>query len=52
MENLHWWEKVCINFQTDTDQLNTVVYRYRNSLYLKDSEVVLKLTDNQSLLAK
>ena len=23
--------KVCVNFQTDTDKLNIVVYRYRNS---------------------
>ena len=29
--------KVCVNFQTDTDKLNIVVYRYRNSLYLKDN---------------
>ena len=36
--------KVCINFQTDTDNVNIVVYRYRNSLYLKDNEVILKLT--------
>ena len=26
--------KVCVNFQTDTDKLNIVVYRYRNNLYL------------------
>ena len=24
--------KECVNFQTDTDKLNVVVYRYRNSL--------------------
>ena len=44
--------KVCVNFQTDTDKLNIVVYRYRNMLYLKDDEVDLKLTEYQSLLAK
>ena len=44
--------KVCVNFQTDTDKLNTVVYRYRNNLNLKDNEVDLKLTEYQSLLAK
>ena len=44
--------KVCVNFQTDTDELNIVVYRYRNMLYLKDDEVDLKLTEYQSLLAK
>ena len=28
--------KISVNFQTDTeDNLNIVVYRYRNSLYLK-----------------
>ena len=43
--------KVCVNFQTDTDKLNFVVYRYRNSLYLKDNEVDLKRTEYQSLLA-
>ena len=36
--------KVCVNFQTDADKLNIVVYRYRNSLYLKDNEVDLKFT--------
>ena len=44
--------KVCVNFQTDTDKLNIVVYRYRIKLYLKDNEVDLKLTEHQSLLAK
>ena len=44
--------KVCVKFQTDTDKLNIVVYRYRNNLYLKDNEVDLKLSENQSLLAK
>ena len=37
--------KVCVNFQTDTDKLNIVVYRYRNNLYLKDNEVILKLSE-------
>ena len=31
--------KVCINFQPDTDKVNIVVYRYRNSTYLKDTEM-------------
>ena len=44
--------KVYVNFQTDTDKLNVVVYRYRNNLYLKDNEVDLKLTEYQSILAK
>ena len=37
--------KVCVNFQTDTDKLNIVMYRYRNKPYLKDNEVDLKLTE-------
>ena len=37
--------KVCVNFETDRDKLNIAVYRYRNNLYLKDNEVVLKLTE-------
>ena len=44
--------KVCINFQTDTVKVNIVVYRYRNSTYLKDTETVLKLTEYKQLLAK
>ena len=31
--------KVCVNFPTDTDKLNIAVYRYRNDLYLKDTEI-------------
>ena len=37
--------KVCINFQIDTDKVNIVVYRYRNSTCLKDTEMDLKLTE-------
>ena len=44
--------KVCINFQTDTDKVNIVVYRYRNNTYLKDTERDLKLTEYKKLLAK
>ena len=44
--------KVCINFQTDTDKVNIVVYRYRNHTYLKDTEMDLKLTKYRKLLAK
>ena len=43
---------MCVNFQTDTDKLNIVVYRYWNNLYLKDNEVDLKMTEYHSLLAK
>ena len=44
--------KVCINFQTDTDKVNIVVYRYRDSTYLKDTEMDLKLAEYKKLLAK
>ena len=44
--------KVCVSFQTDTDKLNIVVYRYRNNLFLKDNDFDLKLLEYQSLLAK
>ena len=44
--------KVCINFQTDTDKVNLVVYRYRNNTYLKDTKMDLKLIDYKKLLAK
>ena len=43
---------VCVNFHIDTDKLNIVVYRYRNNLYLKDKEVILKLSEYESLMAK
>ena len=42
---------VCINFQTDTDKVNIVVYRYRNNTYLKDIEIDLKLTEKKNILA-
>ena len=44
--------KVCITFQTDTDNLNIVVYPYRNNAYLKDTEMDLKLTEYKKLLAE
>ena len=44
--------KVCINFQTDTDKVNIVVYRYRVNTYLKNTETDLKLTEYKKLLAK
>ena len=42
--------KICINFQTDTDRLKIVVYRYRNNTCLKDTEMDLKLTEYKSFL--
>ena len=44
--------KVCINFQTDTDKVNIVVYNYRNSTHLKDTETDLKLSEYKKVLAK
>ena len=44
--------KVCVNFQTDTDKVNIVVYRYRNNTYLKDTEMDLKLIEYKKILAK
>ena len=44
--------KVCINFQTDADKVNIVVYIYRNNTYLKDTEMDLKLSEYKKLLAK
>ena len=43
--------KVCISFQTDTDKVNIVVYRFRNNTYLKDFEMDIKLTEYKKLLA-
>ena len=44
--------KVCINFQTDTDKVNIVVYRYRNIANLKDTGMDLNLTEYKKLFAK
>ena len=44
--------KLCINFQTHTDKVSIVVYRYRNITYLMDTEMDLKLTEYKKLLAK
>ena len=44
--------KVCINFQTDADKVNIVVYRYRNNTYRTDTETDLKLTEYKKLLPK
>ena len=43
---------ICMNFQTDTDKVNIVVFRYRNITYLKDTELDIKLTEYKKLLAK
>ena len=41
-----------VNFKADTDNLNIVAYRYRNNLYPNNNEIVVKLTEYQSLLVK
>ena len=47
------WEKsrgkVFVNFRTDTDKLNVVVYHNLNLLYPKDSRIYLKITENGKL---
>ena len=45
-------KKVRVNFQTDTDKLNIVVYSQQNSLYLKENEVDLKKTEYLPLQAE
>ena len=44
--------KVCISFKNDMDELNIVVYRYRNNTYVKDSETERKLTEYKKILSK
>ena len=44
--------KVFISFKTDMDNLNIVVYRYRDNAYVKDTEMELKLTEYEKLLSK
>ena len=44
--------KVCLSFKTDMDNLNIVVYRYRNNTYVKDTKMELSLTEYEKLLSK
>ena len=44
--------KICINFQTDADNVNIVVYRYPNNTYLKDTQMELKLIEYKKLLGR
>ena len=44
--------KIFVRFQTDTDKVDIVVYRYHNNTYLKDTEIELKLAKYKTLLAK
>ena len=40
------------SLKTDMDNLNIVVYRYRNNTYVKDTELQLKWTEYKKLLFK
>ena len=42
--------KVCLFCKTDTDYVGITVYRYRNNMYMKDSDIELKATEYNSLL--
>ena len=44
--------KMCVGFQTDTDKVEIVVYRYRLITYLRDTEIELNLAKYKTLLAK
>ena len=46
------WGTICINFKTGMDKLNIVVYPYRNSTYVKDTGMELKLTEYEKLFSK
>ena len=44
--------KVCLLFKTDMDKLNIVVYRYRNNIYVKGTEMELKLLNTKNSYPK
>ena len=44
--------RICISFKTYMDKLIIIVYRYRNNIYVKDTEMELKLTEYEKLLSK
>ena len=37
--------KVCVFCKTDTDYVGITVYRYRNNMFIKDSDIELKATE-------
>ena len=45
-------QKVGKNYQTETNKLKIFVYRYRNNIYLKGSELELIITDYEKLFSK
>ena len=44
--------KICVFYKSDTDYVAITVYRYRNNMYMKDSDIELKLTEYNTLLEK
>ena len=44
--------EVCVNYPTDTDNFQIVVYPHRNPIYLKDWELELILTQYEKLIPK
>ena len=43
-------KKIWMSFKTGMDKLNTVVHRYRNSAYVKDTGMELNVTDYEPLI--
>ena len=44
--------KICVFYKSDTDYVRITVYRYRNNMYMKDSDIELKSTEYNTLLEK
>ena len=44
--------KVCVFCKTDTDYVGITVCRYRNNMFMKDSDIELKATEYNTLLQK
>ena len=44
--------KICVFYKTDTDYVGITVYQYRNNMYMKDSDIQLKSTENNTLMEK
>ena len=44
--------KVCVFCKTDTDYGGFTVYRYRNNMFMKDSDIELKATEFNTILQK
>ena len=44
--------KLCVFYKSETDYAGITVYRYRNNMYMKDSDIELKSTEYNTLLEK